>query len=172
MRSGIYEKVLSAELAMILTFPYISASLAAFDTSIVGNTGNAPTSKAVKDYVDTASSSLRKAINDLNHNTGKTGTAGTFLRWVSQTTGQLNSSEVAFSTTPIATGATGAAPAASPTYSSVTDVAPTAKAVADQIRRLDGRADAIRGEITGLNYNTSVACVMLEMYFPSATLVL
>ena len=135
----------------------LSASLAAFDTSVIDNTGNAPTSKAVKNYVDAASSSLRGAINNLNHNTGKTGTAGTFLRWVSQTTGQLNSSEVAFSTTPIATGATGAAPASSPTYSSITDVAPTVKAVADQIKRLDGRADAIRGEITGLNYNTSVA---------------
>ena len=128
----------------------LGAQLQAFDTEITSNTGNAPTTNAIKDYVDTASSSLRAAINALDYESS--GAAGSFIQKVDQTDGMISETVVAFENNTLASfPANWDGESSNASYANSTVVAPTVRAISEQIARLDDRIHLANVGVEALN---------------------
>ena len=115
--------------------------------SIGPSDNNVPSSKAVKDYADWKADVINDRIDNIGHTSS--GAAGSFIQKVSQTAGEIQETVVAFDNSTIASYAN----PESSSYSSRTDVAPTVKAVTDQVKRLDNRISVANAGVAGLNYN-------------------
>ena len=128
----------------------LGAQLQAFDTEITANTGNAPTTNAIKDYVDTASSSLRAAINALDYESS--GAAGSFIQKVDQTDGMISETVVTFENNTLASfPANWDGESSNASYANSTVVAPTVRAISEQIARLDDRIHLANVGVEALN---------------------
>ena len=155
----------------------VNASMQEFDkyTPATGNTSgswnsgapsnnNVPTSQAVVNYVSVNKQILDNKIDGLNFpsTSGPYGASGYFLRTIEQRAGEITATQKAFETahTKIASGTTNsysASGASGVTYSSDDDTAPTVKATAEEIKRLDQRLDATYNQVANLNTSATVS---------------
>jgi hypothetical protein len=108
---------------------------------------NVPSTFAVKNYVNKNRNELDTRIDGLTG--GNAGTTGTFLRKITQASGAITASEVAFMNSSLATTTTGDLVDYA-TYSKNSDVAPTVNAVTEQLHRLDRRIDSANAGLTNL----------------------
>ena len=127
----------------------ITTHLKEFDNEITDSVDklNVPSTIAVKNYVDKNRNELDTRIDGLTG--GNAGTTGTFLRKITQASGAITASEVAFMNSSLATTTTGDLVDYA-TYSKNSDVAPTVNAVTEQLHRLDRRIDSANAGLTNL----------------------
>ena len=120
----------------------VEASLKAFDTeiSILSNDNNVPTSLAVKKYADNCKQEVIDKIEGLDYK--GIGSAGSFVQKVTQTDGLISETIVGFENGTIASYSS---------YSQNASVAPTVRAVTEQVKRLDTRVDDTNTTIKELN---------------------
>lgn len=126
----------------------ITTHLKEFDGKIDSSASeiNVPSTIAVKDYVDKNRNELDTRIDGLTG--GNAGTTGTFLRKIAQEKGTITvASEVAFENSTIASYSN----ASDSSYSQSVDVAPTVRAVTEQIKRLDERVTESNTDLANLN---------------------
>ena len=129
------------------------ATKQAFDTAINSSSANnnAPTSLAVKTYVDNSTSNINTRINGLNYSHASTATGtgdGYFIQQVNEASGVISASKVKFYDQALASYG---ASATGSSYANSTVVAPNVKVVADQIKRLDARIDSANAGVTALS---------------------
>ena len=117
-------------------------------TDITPDNDNIPSTEAVVNYADYKHAVINKRVDDTN--LASVGADGYFIQKVSQSSGAVSAFTKAFKNDALASYVDSCSASAG-SYAQDTSTAPTVKAVADQIKRLDGRIDDSNAGLTNLS---------------------
>ena len=114
-------------------------------SDITPDNNNVPSTEAVQKYADYKHAVINKRVDDTN--LASVGADGYFIQKVSQSSGAVSAFTKAFENGTIASYADSASASS---YSSDATTAPTVRAVAEQVKRLDQREDDTNTRITNI----------------------